>query len=128
MHYVPGCRQSDFSGLVEGQNTRIEYPSRGPVRPLILPAAPGASILMPRTKSSATEVAMTSGPAPEICTHIVDENGHGDHVLHSAAANRLDGLVQLGEDFAHLTIEVGIRRAGLAAEPDDLSAVGGDRA
>jgi len=60
--------------------------------------------------------------------HVVDENRHRDHVLQTRPADRLDGLVELGEYFTRLTFEIEVRRAGLAAEPDDLAAVGGDGA
>src|SRR5262245_43988583 len=60
--------------------------------------------------------------------YVADEHRHGDHVRQAGATHGLDGLVELREDVAHLTLEVLLRRAGLAAEPHRLSAFGDDGA
>src|SRR5882672_6089269 len=59
---------------------------------------------------------------------IVDEDGHRHHVREARAAIGLDGLVQPGKNFPHLSVESRTGRAGLAAEPERLAALRRHRA
>src|SRR5688572_19577128 len=57
---------------------------------------------------------------------VLQEHGHRDHVVDTAAAHGLDRLPELLKDLAHLRLEVAGLLRGLPGEPDRPAAFGDD--